>query len=170
MIASMIGRGVKYWPVGFGVLGVALQQALVGIALDVGAEGHPLLLVEQVGDQAFELGGILDLVLGLAEHQPQQAVLLAQVLKHAAVLGFQFHAVLAHEGAPVVALGHGRGLVPGRQGLLMGELEEQQHAELLQVVAVREAVVAQHGAVAPELLDDAVGFGAHGVGGVRDAV
>jgi hypothetical protein len=45
----------------------------------------------------------------------------------------------------------------------MGELEEQQHAELLQVVAIGEAVVAEHGAIAPELLNDAVGFGAHGV-------
>lgn len=30
----------------------------------------------------------------------------------------------------------------------MGELEEQQHAELLQVVAIGEAVVAEHGAIA----------------------
>ena len=40
----------------------------------------------------------------------------------------------------------------------MGELEEEEHAELLQIVAVGEAVVAQNGAVAPELLHDAVGF------------
>jgi hypothetical protein len=45
----------------------------------------------------------------------------------------------------------------------MGELEEQQLAEQLQVVAIGEAVVAEHGAIAPELLNDAVGFGAHGV-------
>jgi hypothetical protein len=51
----------------------------------------------------------------------------------------------------------------------MGELEEQQHAELLQVVAIGEAVVAEHGAIAPELLNDAVGFGAHGVVFVIDA-
>ena len=45
----------------------------------------------------------------------------------------------------------------------MGKLEEQQHAELFQVVAVGEPVVSEHGAVAPEFLNDAVGFGAHGV-------
>ncbi len=45
--------------------------------------------------------------------------------------------------------------------MLMGELEEQQHAELFQVVAVGEAVVAEDCAVAPELLDDAVGFCRH---------
>jgi hypothetical protein len=51
----------------------------------------------------------------------------------------------------------------------MGELEDHQHAELLQVVAIGEAVVAEHGAVAPELLNDAVGFGAPGVVFVNDA-
>jgi hypothetical protein len=72
----------------------------------VGAEDHPALLIEQVGDQAVEFGGILDLVLGLAEHQPEQAVLFAEVLQDAAVLGFQLHAVLSHQGAPVVAIRH----------------------------------------------------------------
>ena len=51
----------------------------------------------------------------------------------------------------------------------MGELEEQQHTELLQVVAIGEVVVAEHGAIAPELLNDAVGFAAHGVVFVIDA-
>jgi hypothetical protein len=71
------------------------------------AERHPLLLVEQFGDEALELGGILDLVFGLATDRPAQAVLLAEVL---------------------------------------------------QVVAVGEAVVAQNGAVALELAHAAVGF------------
>jgi len=44
----------------------------------------------------------------------------------------------------------------------MGELEEEQHTELFEVVAIGEAVVAEHGAVVPELLNDAVGFVAHG--------
>ena len=69
----------------------------------------------------------------------------------------------------MVALRHRRVLIPGQLGLLMGELEEQQHAELVRVVAIEEAVVAQHGAIAPELLNDAVGFGAHGVVFVIDA-
>lgn len=90
-----------------GVAGIAFQQAFIGIALDIGAEDHPALLIEEIGDQALEFGGILDLVLGLAEHQPEQAVLFAEVLQNAAVLGFQLHAVFPHQGAPVVALGHG---------------------------------------------------------------
>ena len=51
----------------------------------------------------------------------------------------------------------------------MGKLQKQQHAELLQVVAIGEAVVAEHGAVTPELLHDAIGFCAHGVVFVIDA-
>jgi hypothetical protein len=49
----------------------------------------------------------------------------------------------------------------------MGELEEQQHAELFEVVAIGEPVVAEDGAVAPKLLNDAVGFAAHGVAEFR---
>jgi hypothetical protein len=49
----------------------------------------------------------------------------------------------------------------------MGELEEQQHTELFEVVSIGEAIVAEDGAVAPELLNDAVGFGAHGVVEIR---
>ncbi len=44
----------------------------------------------------------------------------------------------------------------------MSELEEGEHAELLRVVAIGEPVITQHGAGAPELLHDAVGFRAHG--------
>lgn len=49
----------------------------------------------------------------------------------------------------------------------MGKLEEQQHTELLQVIAIGEAVVAEHGAIDPELLNDAVDFGANGCTGRR---
>ena len=41
-----------------------------------------------------------------------------------------------------------------RLGALVGHLEEQQIGELLDVVAVRHAVVAQNVAVVPEFLDD----------------
>jgi antitoxin YefM len=58
-------------------VGVALQQAFAGIALDVGIKPQPLFLIQQIGDQALALGGILDLVLGLAKHQAEQAALLA---------------------------------------------------------------------------------------------
>ena len=38
-------------------------------------------LTSRFADQAFECGVILDLVLGLAEHQSQRAVLFAEVLQ-----------------------------------------------------------------------------------------
>ena len=47
------------------------------------------------GDEALEFGGILDLVLGLAEHQPEQAMLLAEVLQDQPILRFERHSVLA---------------------------------------------------------------------------
>lgn len=90
-----------------------LQKTFVGLAFDVSTEGHPLLLVEQVGDEALELGAILDLVLGLAKHQAEQAVLLAKVLQDQAVLGFECRTVLAHPRAPVVDRRHGEVLIPG---------------------------------------------------------
>ncbi len=40
----------------------------------------------------------------------------------------------------------------------MGEFEEQQHTEVLQVVVLGKPVVAPHSAVVPELLNDAIGF------------
>ena len=47
-------------------------------------------------------------------------------------------------------------------GLLVGHLQEQQIRELLEVVAVRQSVVAQDVAVVPELVDDDLGV-AHAV-------
>jgi hypothetical protein len=51
----------------FYVLGVLLQQAFIGIALHIGGEAGPLLLVDQVHDQPPQFGRVLDLVLRLAE-------------------------------------------------------------------------------------------------------
>lgn len=51
-----------------------------------------------------------------------------------------------------------------RVGPVLGELEVEEHAELLQVVAKGESVIAQHRAIALELLHDAVGFTRHGGG------
>ena len=48
------------------------------------------------------------------------------------------------------------GRLNGGSRLLVGHLQEQQVRQLLEVVAVREAVVAQDVAVAPQALDEAV--------------
>lgn len=47
-------------------------------------------------------------------------------------------------------------------GPVLGELEVEEHAELLQVVAKGESIIAQHRAIALELLHDEVGFTRHG--------
>src|ERR671926_1486893 len=78
-----------------------------------------------------------------------------------AVVGLELVAVPPEQAGPVVAVGHRRGTAPGRQGLLVGHLEEEQVGELLNVVAVGEAVVAEQVAVAPELLDDLLGVVVH---------
>ena len=57
------------------------------------------------------------------------------------------------EVGPAVAFGD-RLLLAGQRGALVRHLEEEQEGELLDVVQVREPVVAQDVAVAPELLDD----------------
>jgi hypothetical protein len=69
-------------------------------------------------------------------------------------MDFEFVAVLRVERRPAEALRNDRGLVPRRQRLLVRHLEEQQIRELLDVVPIRQPVVAEDVAVVPELLDD----------------
>jgi len=140
-----------------GVLGVLLQQPLVGVALDVGVEGCPPLAVDQVGDEALQLGRILDLVLGLAEDDPEHSRLAPQRLQRVPVLALQGIAVQPDQRGPVEPGRDGRGLVIGRLGPLVGHLEEQQVGELLDVVPVGEAVVAEDIAIVPEFGDHLLG-------------
>jgi len=144
-----------------GVLGVLLEQPLVRVALHVGVERHPLLAVDQVDDEAAQLGRVLDLVLRLAEDQAEHARVLAQRLERVAVLHLERVALPGQERGPVVAGRDHRRLRPGRLRALVRHLEEEQVGELLDVVAIRQAVVAQDVAVVPELLDDLLG--AHSV-------
>ena len=141
----------------FDVLGVLLEQAFVGVALDVGGEAGPLLLVNQVHDEPAELGRVLDLVLGFAEDDAEHARPFAEFFQCVAVVGFEFVAVLGEQGGPVFAPGDGGGFVEGRFGLLIGHFEEQEEGELLDVVAVGEAVIPEDVAVVPELLDELLG-------------
>jgi hypothetical protein len=62
---------------------------------------------------------------------------------------------LLDEARPTVLLRHRALLVVRRLGALVGHLEEQQIGQLLDVVAIRHAVVTQDVAVIPEFLDDA---------------
>jgi hypothetical protein len=83
----------------------------------------------------------------------------------------QLHALhlRAHQVGPAVALGDGLRLA-GEGRTLVGHLEEQQEGELLQVVLVAKPVVAQHIAVRPELLNDAIGDVAHALLFIRRLV
>ena len=63
------------------VLGVLLQQPLVGIPFDVGIQDRPLFAIDQIDDQAPQLGRVLNLVLGLAEDEAEHAPLFAQLLQ-----------------------------------------------------------------------------------------
>ena len=65
----------------------------------------------------------------------------------------QLRPALGREALPVVALRDQQGPVVGRLGELVGELQEKQVGELLQVVAVAHAVVAQGVTEAPDLGD-----------------
>lgn len=54
-IAEIGGRGVKYSPgPALDVLGVPLQQALVGVPLHVGRHREPALLADQLDDELAE--------------------------------------------------------------------------------------------------------------------
>lgn len=79
------------------VFGVLLQQTSVGIALYVGREAGPLLLVDEIHDQAPQLGRVLALVLRLAEDDVKHANSLAQRHQDMAVMGFQLIAILRHQ-------------------------------------------------------------------------
>ena len=86
------------------VLGVLLQQALVGVALHVGVEARPLLLVDQVDDEPPQLGRVLNLVLRLAEDDAEHAGPLAELLERVAVVDFEIVAVELEQARPVEAL------------------------------------------------------------------
>jgi hypothetical protein len=70
-MAAMSGRGREVLAgAALHVLGVLLQQALVGVALHIGVEGGPLLLVDEVHDQPAELGGSWILFCALRKMMP----------------------------------------------------------------------------------------------------
>ena len=64
----------------FGVFGVLLQQPFVGVTLHIGFQDGPGFAVDEVNDQAAQLGRVLDFVLRLTKDNAQHAWLLAQFL------------------------------------------------------------------------------------------
>lgn len=140
-----------------GVLGVLLQQPLVGVPLHVGVHHRPVLLVDEVHDQATQLRRVLELVLRPAEDEAEEPLLLAELFQDVAVVVEELVAVLLQEARPVVALRNGALLVEGLLCALVGHLEKEEEGELFDVVAVAHAVVAKDVAVVPEFLNDCGG-------------
>ena len=150
-------RGEVLAGAALGVLGVLLQQPLVGVPLHIGAHHRPVFLVDEIDDQAAQLGRVLELVLRLVEDQPEQALLVAEIFQGMAVVVEKLVAVLLHQRRPGVGGRDGARLVIGRLGALVGHLEEEEIGELFDVVAVAHAVVAQDVAEVPEFADNCGG-------------
>ncbi len=109
---------------GLAVLRIALQQALVGVALHVGTHGRPVFGVDQVDDHAPQLGRILELVLRLTEDQRQRARLPAQRFQRVAVVVEQRIAIQGPQRGPRVGGRDGAGLAVRRAAALVRHLEE----------------------------------------------
>lgn len=137
-----------------GILGVLLKEPLVGVPLHVGAHDRPVFLVQEVHQQAAQLGRVLELVLRPPEDQPQEPLLLPQLLQGVAVVVEEVVPVLLQEARPVVADWYGALLVEGLLRPLVGHLEEEEKGELLDIVAVAHPVVPEDVAEVPEFLDD----------------
>lgn len=124
----------------FDVFGVLLEQTFVGIAFDVGAETGPFLLIDEIDNQAPELGGILDFVLRFAENRAEHTGALAEFFERVPVMGFEVVAVQLNEHVPPEAFWN-RGWGTAQSALLISHFEEEQECELFNIVAIRKAIV-----------------------------
>ena len=70
------------------LLGGLLDQALVGVAFEVGVVAHPLVLIDELFDELFQLGGRLDAVAGLVEDHTEHVLTGAECCQCIAVMGF----------------------------------------------------------------------------------
>ena len=78
-------------------------------------ERAPRLLIDEVDDEAAQVGGVLDLVLRFAEDDAEDARLFAEIFEGIAVVLFERQAVEFDEAGPVVVVGDG-GLACCRAG------------------------------------------------------
>ena len=121
--------------------------------MTVGAERAPGFLVDEIDDEAAQVGEVLDLVLSLAEDDAEDARLFAEIFEGVAVVSFERQAVEFDETCPVVIFGDGGLLVVRRAGPLVVHFQEEKIGELLDVVAVGDSVIAQEVAVVPDFVD-----------------
>ena len=92
--AHDLDHGLNQWSGGevlsspaFGVFGVFLQQTFVDVAFNIGIQANPGFVVNQL-DQAFELGGVLDFILGFPEDDAEEALEFGQGFQGFAILRF----------------------------------------------------------------------------------
>src|SRR5712692_10150178 len=133
-----------------GILGILLQQSFVGIAFDVSIQDHPLFAVNEVRNQPTEFCRVLNFVLGFPKDDPQHALLFAQFLEHMTVMGLQPATIFSDETLPVKRCGNDRWLTPWWLGSFVCHLEKEQIRQLLDVVAIGQAIVTQEVTVTPE--------------------
>ena len=114
-------------------------------------------------DALLRVGRVLDAVLRLTEHDAQHPGALAEFVEHSEVVSLQLDTVTLDEGLPAQAVGHYGGPIERCLRLFVGHLQEQQVGELLHIVAIAHAVVAQYAAIVPEFLNEGVGGCVHSV-------
>ena len=140
----------------FHVLGVLLQQALRKRrpSRRRTSDDHCSLSIRSTISRR-SLAGSWILFCALRKMTPSMPGRFAEFLQRVAVMNFQLVAIeLAASSAQSKPFGNGRRLVERRPALLVRHFEEQQKRQLLDVVAVGQAVIPQDVAVVPELLDE----------------
>jgi hypothetical protein len=100
-----------------------------------------------------QLCRVLDPVLRLTEDDAEHPRPATELGEDVSVVDFQLVAVTGEQARPVQPLGDERLSAKRRLGLLVCHLQEQKVSELLEVVAVREPIVAEDVAVVPKALD-----------------
>ena len=143
LTGSLVGRA-----------GGLFEQAFVDGTLDVHVHAGPILVADHL-DHALEVGGVGDLVLRLAEDDADEAGHLAEVFERVTVVDFELVAALAGEHGPTVF--RWDGVAETQIAHLLGELEEEQVGDLLDVVAVTDARVLEDVGVVPDFGDDGGG-------------
>jgi len=135
-----------------------LQEPFIGVAVEVSTD-RPSLRADKVDDELPQQSRLLNLALCLAEYHTEIGALLTQLGKDPPILAFQSGAVQFGETVPGDAES-GRQNLFAAQPLLpfVGHLEEQQVAELFDVVDVGDTGVAEDVTVAPQLVDQAAQF------------
>ena len=141
----------------FGFAGVLLQQAFVQIAQAVALGAEPVNAV-QAFDELLEVARLLQAGLRVGVDGGNEGVgALAELEQRFFVVQQQVHAAAPRELAPAGVVGQLVLVQHAAFGAFVLHFDEEQQHQLGDVVAVVDAVVAQHVAQVPEFLDDVLG-------------